>query len=24
VGFRHGDNAPVVIMELVDHPAPES
>ena len=23
VGFRHGDNAPVVIMELVDHPAPE-
>lgn len=24
VGFRHGDNAPVVIMELVDHPAPEA
>jgi ribosomal protein L17 len=23
IGFRHGDNAPVVIMELVDHPAPE-
>ncbi len=22
VGFRHGDNAPVVIMELVDNPAP--
>lgn len=22
VGFRHGDNAPVVIMELVDYPAP--
>jgi len=22
MGFRHGDNAPVVIMELVDHPAP--
>lgn len=20
MGFRHGDNAPVVIMELVDHP----
>jgi large subunit ribosomal protein L17 len=24
VGFRHGDNAPVVIMELVDQPAPEN
>jgi len=24
VGFRHGDNAPVVIMELVNHPAPEA
>jgi large subunit ribosomal protein L17 len=23
IGFRHGDNAPEVIMELVDHPAPE-
>ena len=23
IGFRHGDNAPVVIMELVDHPTPE-
>ena len=23
IGFRHSDNAPVVIMELVDHPAPE-
>ena len=23
IGFRHGDNAPVVIMELVDHTAPE-
>jgi large subunit ribosomal protein L17 len=23
IGFRHGDNAPVVIMELVDHPVPE-
>lgn len=23
IGFRHGDNAPVVIMELVDYPAPE-
>jgi large subunit ribosomal protein L17 len=23
IGFRHGDNAPVVIMELVDQPAPE-
>lgn len=23
MGFRHGDNAPEVIMELVDHPAPE-
>ena len=23
IGFRHGDNAPVVLMELVDHPAPE-
>lgn len=23
VGFRHGDNAPVVIMELVDQPAAE-
>jgi len=23
LGFRHGDNAPEVIMELVDHPAPE-
>jgi large subunit ribosomal protein L17 len=23
IGFRHGDNAPVVIMELVDDPAPE-
>ena len=22
IGFRHGDNAPVVIMELVDRPAP--
>jgi large subunit ribosomal protein L17 len=22
IGFRHGDNAPEVIMELVDHPAP--
>jgi large subunit ribosomal protein L17 len=24
IGFRHGDNAPEVIMELVDHPAPEN
>ena len=24
VGFRHGDNAPVVIMELVDYPTPEN
>jgi len=24
IGFRHGDNAPVVIMELVDHPTPET
>jgi large subunit ribosomal protein L17 len=23
IGFRHGDNAPEVIMELVDQPAPE-
>jgi large subunit ribosomal protein L17 len=23
LGFRHGDSAPEVIMELVDHPAPE-
>jgi large subunit ribosomal protein L17 len=23
IGFRHGDNAPEVIMELVDHPTPE-
>jgi large subunit ribosomal protein L17 len=23
IGFRHGDNAPEVIMELVDHPIPE-
>lgn len=23
IGFRHGDNAPEVIMELVDHPASE-
>lgn len=23
LGFRHGDNAPEVIMELVDHLAPE-
>jgi len=23
IGFRHGDNALVVLMELVDHPAPE-
>jgi large subunit ribosomal protein L17 len=23
IGFRHGDNAPVVIMELVDYPTPE-
>ena len=23
MGFRHGDNAPVVIMELVDHLVPE-
>jgi large subunit ribosomal protein L17 len=22
MGFRHGDNAPVVIMELVDHSTP--
>ncbi len=24
LGFRHGDNAPLVIMELVDNPVPES
>jgi len=24
MGFRHGDNAPVVLMELVDHPASET
>jgi large subunit ribosomal protein L17 len=23
MGFRHGDNAPVVIMELVDHSTPD-
>ena len=23
MGFRHGDNAPVVLMELVDHPLPD-
>jgi large subunit ribosomal protein L17 len=23
IGFRHGDNAPEVIMELVDYPTPE-
>jgi large subunit ribosomal protein L17 len=23
MGFRHGDNAPVVIMELVDHSIPD-
>ena len=23
IGFRHGDNAPVVLMELVDHPIAE-
>jgi len=23
MGFRHGDNPPEVIIELVDHPAPE-
>ena len=24
MGFRHGDNAPVVLMELVDHPVSET
>lgn len=24
MGYRHGDNAPVVIMELVDNPTPNS
>jgi len=23
MGFRHGDNAPVVIMELVDYSTPD-